>query len=83
MIRIAEPLPADEGPYYYRFADTMFEFTGEFHADELQFEQARWFDPTVGKWMSDDPVGFAGGDSNLYRYVGNSPLLDAADPSQS
>ena len=30
--------------------------------------------------MSQDPSGFGGGDSNLYRYVGNSPT-DATDPS--
>jgi RHS repeat-associated protein len=38
----------------------------------LQCEQTRWYDPTVGRWLSEDVVGFA--DSvNLYRYVGNSP----------
>jgi RHS repeat-associated protein len=78
MIRIAEPLPSDDGPYEYRgrFDDAM--FTG--NIDELHAE--RWYDPTVGRWLNDDPVGFAG-DCNLYCYVGNSPLLDAADPSQS
>jgi hypothetical protein len=30
--------------------------------------------------MSEDPIGFAGGDSNLYRYAGNSPT-NATDPS--
>jgi RHS repeat-associated protein len=80
MIRIAEPLPHDDGPYEYRgcFDDAM--FTGSI--DELHFDHARWYDPTVGVWMSDDLVGFAD-DCNLYRYVGNSPLLDAGDPSQS
>ena len=43
----------------------MFEFAGEFHADELHFEPARWYDPTLGKWLTEDVVGFAGGDSNL------------------
>jgi RHS repeat-associated protein len=77
MIRIAEPLPSDEGPYEYRGrfdADAMFEFAGDFNADaELHCEQTRWYDPTVGRWLSEDVVGFA--DScNLYRYVGNSPM---------
>jgi uncharacterized protein RhaS with RHS repeats len=31
------------------------------------------YDPTIGKWLSEDPIGFAGDGSNLYRYVGNSP----------
>ena len=36
MIRIAEPLPSDDGPYEYRgrfAADAMLEFTGDFDAD--------------------------------------------------
>jgi uncharacterized protein RhaS with RHS repeats len=33
----------------------------------------------VGKWLSQDPIGFTAGDSNLYRYVGNSPA-DGTDP---
>ncbi|MFO0181096.1 MAG: polymorphic toxin type 8 domain-containing protein, partial [bacterium] len=31
----------------------------------------RWYDPQLGKWLSEDPIGFAGGDVNLGRYVGN------------
>ena len=30
--------------------------------------------------LSNDPIGFAGGDSNLYRYVGNHPTY-ATDPN--
>ena len=33
----------------------------------------RWFEPQVGRWMSEDPIGFGGRDANLYWYVGNSP----------
>jgi RHS repeat-associated protein len=78
MIRIAEPLPQDEGPYEYRGRfdfDAMFEFTGRLDAAdaELQFAPARWYDPTVGRWLNDDPVGFAGDDANHYCYVGNVP----------
>jgi hypothetical protein len=38
------------------------------------------FDPSVGKWTTLDPIGFAAGDPNLYRYVGNSPT-NRVDPS--
>jgi len=38
------------------------------------------FDPSIGKWISEDPEGFAAGDANLYRYVGNAPT-DGVDPS--
>ncbi len=31
------------------------------------------YDPRVGRWTSEDPIAFDGGDANLYRYVGNSP----------
>jgi hypothetical protein len=31
------------------------------------------YDPTVGRWTSQDPSGFSGGDIDLYRYVRNSP----------
>ncbi len=40
----------------------------------------RWLDPNSGRWISKDPIGFAAGDSNLYRYVGNNPT-NATDPS--
>ena len=33
----------------------------------------RWLDPQVGRWISEDPIGFAAGDANVYRYVGNIP----------
>jgi hypothetical protein len=38
------------------------------------------YDPTTGRWISQDPIAFQGGDTNLYRYVGNSPTL-GKDPS--
>jgi RHS repeat-associated protein len=70
MIRIAEPLPQDDRPYESR---------GRFDA-ELHTE--RWYDPTVGRWLTEDVVGFADG-CNLYCYVGNPPVQPAAsDPSQ-
>ena len=31
------------------------------------------YDPRIGRWISEDPIEFEGGDPNLYRYVGNSP----------
>jgi RHS repeat-associated protein len=40
----------------------------------LYYYRARYYDPTLGRFMSDDPVELAGGDVNLYRYVWNGPL---------
>ena len=38
------------------------------------------YDPTIGRWTTEDPIAFEGGDANLYRYVGNSPT-NATDPT--
>jgi RHS repeat-associated protein len=46
----------------------------------LQYNRARYYDPATGRWISQDPLGFDAGDSNLYRYVNNNPTL-ATDPS--
>jgi hypothetical protein len=34
----------------------------------------RDFDPETGRWTARDPIGFAGGDTNLYGYVASDPL---------
>ncbi len=47
---------------------------------DLQYNRARWYDPSTGRWQSQDPLGFDAGDSNLYTYVNNDPLA-AVDPS--
>jgi len=35
---------------------------------------ARDYDPEVGRWTAKDPIGFAGGDTNLFVYVKNDPI---------
>ena len=42
--------------------------------------RARWYDPRLGRFLTRDPLGFAAGDPNLYRYVHNDPF-DAVDPT--
>ncbi len=49
-------------------------------ATKFYLNNARVYDPASGRWLSQDPEGFAAGDSNLYRYVNNAPT-NAADPS--
>ena len=34
----------------------------------------RDYDPEVGRWTAKDPIGFAGGDTDLYGYVQNNPV---------
>ncbi|MCS7166924.1 MAG: RHS repeat-associated core domain-containing protein [Gemmatales bacterium] len=46
----------------------------------LYYHRARYYDPVIGRWTSEDPLGFAAGDANLYRYVGNMATL-ATDSS--
>ena len=41
---------------------------------------AREYDAVTGRWTRADPILFAGGDANLYAYVGNDPV-NAIDPS--
>lgn len=45
----------------------------------LMYYRARWYDPIQGRFITEDPIGFAGG-VNLYAYVNNSPI-NYADPS--
>ncbi len=35
---------------------------------------AREYDPHIGRWLSKDPAGFGGGDTNLYAYAGSDPV---------
>jgi RHS repeat-associated protein len=55
---------------------TRFGYTGrEFDPDTgLYFYRSRYYDPVVGRFISEDLIGFAGGDTNLYRYVFNSSV---------
>ncbi len=59
-----------------------FAFTGrEWDEDAgLYYYRARWYDPELGRWLSEDPIGFAASDANLYRYVKNVPTV-YVDPS--
>jgi RHS repeat-associated protein len=70
---LSETAPATVDRYAYtgRERDS---YTG------LQYNRARWYDPATGRWNSEDPLDFAAGDANLYRYVGNF-VTGATDPS--
>ncbi len=41
--------------------------------------RARWYDPEVGRFISEDPIGLAGG-MNQYAFAGDDPI-DRRDPS--
>ncbi len=39
---------------------------------ENYYVRNRYYSPTLGRWLTRDPIGYAGG-INLYEYVGSSP----------
>ncbi len=39
----------------------------------MQLHDRRFYDPTTGRWIKEDPIGFNAGDTNLARFVGNGP----------
>jgi RHS repeat-associated protein len=53
-----------------------FTFTGREYDSEsgLYYYRARYYDPRAGRFLTKDPIGFPGGDFNLYRYVFNNPV---------
>lgn len=58
-----------------------FGYTGQQQdaATGLVYMGARYYDPTTGQFISQDPASFSGGDTNLYRYVGNN-VPNLTDP---
>lgn len=53
---------------------------GIFDADvDLVHFGARDYDARVGRWLTKDPIRFAGGQSNLYTYAANDPINNS-DP---
>src|SRR5262249_48081954 len=40
----------------------------------------RWDDPSLMRFMQDDPINFGGGDTNFYRVEGDNPA-NSRDPS--
>ena len=46
----------------------------------LQYNRERWYDPATGRFISQDPIGLAGGQFNFYVYAGNNPTNET-DPN--
>ena len=40
----------------------------------IYYYRARYYHPSLQRFISEDPLGILGGDVNLYAYVGNNPL---------
>lgn len=49
-----------------------YQYTGrENDGTGLDYYRARYYSPSRQRFISEDPIGFAGGDTNLYAYVRN------------
>jgi RHS repeat-associated protein len=56
-------------------------FTGrEADGTGLYYYRSRDYDTALHRFVSEDPIGFGGGDANLYAYVSNDPQ-NAVDPT--
>lgn len=52
-----------------------FQYTGrENDGTGLYYYRARYYHPTLQRFIGEDPMGFAGRDYNLFAYVKNNPL---------
>ena len=70
--RIVQKTGSIKNPYTY---------TGREWDEEtgLYYYRARYYNAETGRWMTKDPIGFAGGDANFYVYVMNNPI-NTIDP---
>ena len=56
-------------------ATTTTQYTGrENDGTGLYYYRARYYSPSLQRFISEDPIGFDGGDLNLYAYVSNDPV---------
>jgi RHS repeat-associated protein len=53
-----------------------FRFPGQYFDKEtgLHYNYYRYYHSDIGRYLRTDPIGFGGGDVNLYAYVANNPV---------
>ena len=74
--------PFDNTPAWARAKDYIepfddnfipFRYQGQYHDEEidLYYNRFRYYSPELGQYMTQDPIGLAGGNPTLYGYVGD------------
>jgi RHS repeat-associated protein len=63
------------GAYEYDFEYRYAGYRWDYETYLLQVRN-RWYHPRLGRWLSRDPIGYAGGTLNLYEYVDANPVGD-------
>jgi len=69
--------PGGTGTFTYNLR-----FPGQYYDQEtgLHYNYFRDYNPKTGRYVQADPIGFDGGDVNLYAYVGNNSIM-RTDPT--
>lgn len=53
-----------------------YKYTGrEDDGTGLYYYRARYYHPRLQRFLSEDPIGFSGGNANFYAYVDNNPII--------
>ena len=71
---------ANDGNIWGEPTDQAIRFQGQYfdHETGLHYNRFRYYDPDVGRFIHQDPIGLAGG-ANLYQYAPNP--MSWTDPS--
>lgn len=67
-------------PYYYPFLFGGTEWSDQGNVSQLDYAGARYYSPSLGRFISANPMGFAGSGTNLFAYAGNDPVNNT-DPA--
>jgi len=74
-------MPSQSGTaYYFPWLFAGMEWSDIGNVSQLYYAGARYYSPGLRRFISPDPMGFAGSGSNLFAYAGNDPVNNT-DPT--